>query len=627
MQAPERSIEGASDRGPAAPVSRYLERLRSRHANLRDGNVAAYIPELAKADPNWFGIGLTTVDGVSYESGDTRLPFTIQSISKPLAYGLVLEDLGEAAVRARIGVEPTGDVFNSIMLAPGSGSPPNPMVNSGAIAVASMVRPSADRTALERIVDLMSAFVGRRLAVDPAVLESERTTGHRNRAIGHLLRAAGALGEDPDETLDRYFAQCSVTVDAHDLSVIAATLANDGINPLDGRRVISPATVRAILSVMTSCGMYDAAGDWLFSVGLPAKSGVSGGLLAVVPGQLGIGLYSPPLDAHGNSVRGVAVCRDLARDLDLHLVGRGRPRVEPMRSRHDIARIASKRLRPEAERARLIASDGAGEVRELQGELTFLAAEAAIRGLGELTSPARWIVLDLRHVDRIEVGAAGLIADLAADLRRQSRDIVLSGAARFTQAVAEIDLALREGGNEPIAVFADVDVAREWCEDRVLEDGAAVHADDRPAERAALADHELVRGVDPGALATLGARLKRVCYVPGTRIVRRGDIADRLFLIMNGRLSVTMEVGGGVRRLSTLSGGMLFGELSLIGREQRTADVHADTMVECLVLEADDFDRLAVDDPTLACALLANLLRVVGRTARRMTNEVALLAG
>jgi glutaminase len=627
VPAPDRSTDVATDDAPASPVARYLERLHSRHASLRDGAVATYIPELAKADVEWFGIGLMTVDGVSYETGDTRQPFTIQSISKPLTYGLVLEDLGEAAVRARIGVEPTGDVFNSIMLAPGSGSPPNPMVNSGAIAAASMVRPSTDRTAIERIVEHISAFAGRPLTVDPAVLDSERLTGHRNRAIGHLLRAAGALADAPDETLDRYFAQCSVALDAHDLSVIAATLANDGVNPLDGRRVISPATVRAILSVMTSCGMYDAAGDWLFSVGLPAKSGVSGGLLAVVPGQLGIGIFSPPLDTHGNSVRGVAVCRDLANDLDLHLVGRGRPRVGPMRSRHGIPEIASKRLRTETERARLAASGSAGEVRELQGELTFLAAEAALRGLAEPANPVRWVVLDLRHVERIEVGAAGLIADLTAVLRRDGRDIVLSGAARFTQMVAEVDLALRTGGHDPIVTFADVDLAREWCEDRVLADGAAADLQAGLSDRTALADHELVRNVDPKGLATLQARLKRVCYVPGTRIVRRGETADRLFLIVSGRLSVTVEVGGGIRRLSTLSGGMLFGELSLIGREERSADVHADTMVECLVLEADDFDRLTVDDPVLACSLLSNLLRVVGRTARRMTSEVALLAG
>jgi len=622
--APVRLIEAAPVLEPTAPVARYLERLRSRHASLVDGSVASYIPELAKADPGWFGIGLMTVDGTSYEAGDTRQPFTIQSISKPLIYGLVLEDLGEAVVRGRIGVEPTGDAFNSITLAPGSGAAPNPMVNSGAITVASLVGSSGGRSALERVIDHISAHAGRQLEIDQAVLESERATGHRNRAIGHLLRAAGALGADPDEALDRYFAQCSVGVDAHDLSVMAATLANDGVNPLDGRRVIASTTVRAVLSVMTSCGMYDSAGDWLYSVGLPAKSGVSGGIMAVVPGQLGIGIFSPPLDAHGNSVRGVAVCRDLARDLDLHLVGRGRPRVGPIRTRHRVSEIASKRLRTDPERATLALHGGLTEVRELQGELTFLATEAAIRGLADQPDPPRWAVLDLRHVEEIQPGVASLIADLVTTMRRDGRELALSGVVRFATVIDDVDFTLRQSGLGPLVTFTDVDLAREWCEDRVLATGDPREEAPGPAT---LADHELFRGVDARGLAAIQARLKRVCYVPGTRIVRRGETADRMFLITSGRLSVTMDITGGIRRLSTLSDGMIFGELSLIGRETRSADVHADTMVECQVLEADDFDQLTVDDPVLACALLANLLRVVSRTARRMTGEVALLAG
>lgn len=622
--APEGSSDQATDLEPAAPVTSYLERLRSRHTTLVEGAVATYIPELAKANPAWFGIALTTVDGASYEVGDARQPFTIQSISKPLTYALALEDLGESAVRRRIGVEPTGDAFNSITLAPGSGSPLNPMVNSGAIAAASLIRDSAGRSAADRIVDHTGAFAGRVLTVDEAVLESERSTGHRNRAIAHLLRASGVLDSEPDEALDRYFAQCSVSIDVHDLSVIAATLANGGVNPLTGERVASSSTVRAVLSVMTSCGMYDSAGDWLFAVGLPAKSGVSGGIMAVVPGQLGIGIFSPPLDAHGNSVRGIAVCRDLVRDLDLHLVGRGRPRVAPIRSRRAVSEIASKRLRDESDRAVLATSGKLAEVRELQGELTFLAAEAATRGLDERIGTPRWVVLDLRHVEGVEAGALSLVADLVRGLRSAGRNLALSGVGAFPGIVERVDAILVDGGLDPVRVFADVDRAREWCEDHVI----ALHRDQDPSGVSVdLIDHELLRGVDAAGLAELRDRLRRVCYVPGARIVRRGESGDRLFLIMSGRLSVTIDIPGGIRRLSTLSSGMVFGELSLIGRETRTADVHADTVVECFVLEADAFDQLTAEQPALACVLLANLLRVVGRTARRMTGEVALLAG
>jgi glutaminase len=234
------------------------------------------------------------------------------------------------------------------------------------------------------------------------------------------------------------------------------------------------------------------------------------------------------------------------------------------------------------------------------------------------------VVLDLRHVDCVEVGAGSLLADLVRSRRSADRDLLLSGAAGFPDFVAQVDESLDRTGHRPLRVLADVDLAREWCEDQVL----ALHRDlDPSAGPVDLVDHELLRGVDAAGLAELRERLRRVSYVPGARIVRRGEAGDRLFLITSGRLSVTIDIPGGVRRLSTLSGGMVFGELSLIGREPRTADVHADTIVECHVLEADAFDRLTLEQPALACVLLANLLRVVGRTARRMTSEVALLAG
>jgi glutaminase len=202
---------------------------------------------------------------------------------------------------------------------------------------------------------------------------------------------------------------------------------------------------------------------------------------------------------------------------------------------------------------------------------------------------------------------------------------VLSGTRRHQAAIDRMVASQAGAGQPAIQTFADADLAREWCEDRILEthrDLAEETADLEPA------DHELFRGLDLEQLATLQERLRRQCYAPGSVIVRSGDTANQLFLIMSGRMSVTIDLpNGGMRRLSTLSDGMVFGELAFIGREARTADVRADTMVECQILHADDFDRLTADEPALACLLLANLLRVVGRTARRMTSEVALLAG
>lgn len=303
----------------ASPLRGQLLDLHARLLPLSDGTVAGYIPELARAHTDWFGVSVATLDGQICEVGDVLVPFTLQSISKPLVYGLALDHHGLEAVRRRVGVEPTGDPFNAIMV-DGRSRPHNPMVNAGAIATTDMIPGAGPTERLRVLLDALRRYTGREMAIDGAVFTSERETGHRNRAIAYLMRNFGALSSRLDESLDLYFQQCSVLVTTRDLAAIAATLANGGVSPITGERAIEAANVRHVLSVMYSCGMYDSAGEWAFDVGLPAKSGVAGGILAVVPGQGGIGVFSPPLDSSGNSVRGVAVCRELARCYDLHLL-------------------------------------------------------------------------------------------------------------------------------------------------------------------------------------------------------------------------------------------------------------------------------------------------------------------
>jgi glutaminase len=304
----------------ASPFRAYLNELHARIAPLRDGKPASYIPELARANPDWFGISVVTTDGRSFNAGDHAQTFTMQSISKPLVYGLALETHGREFVQARVGVEPTGDAFNSLIkLDETSKRPHNPMVNAGAIATASLV-PGEDATdRLKKLLATCKRFVGHDLSVDMSVFVSERTTGHRNRAIAHLMLNFGMVDPDIEGALDLYFQQCSILVSSHDLATIAATLANDGVNPITGERALDSRCVRDVLSIMYTCGMYDYSGEWAHSVGLPAKSGVGGGIMAVVPGRMGIGVFSPPLDARGNSVRGIKVCQAMADDLKLHL--------------------------------------------------------------------------------------------------------------------------------------------------------------------------------------------------------------------------------------------------------------------------------------------------------------------
>lgn len=296
-----------------------LEALHERYSACDEGRIADYIPELAKADPGCFAISIVTVDGEVFEVGDHERAFTIQSLSKPFTHALALADRGREHVMQRVGVEPSGDSFDSIIRLDANNRPHNPMINAGAIAVTSMIAGDTHAHRLDRMLEMLGRTMGRRPLIDGAVFESERTTGHRNRAMAHLMLNFGILDRDVEEILDLYFKQCSVVVTSRDMATMAATLANAGINPMTGDRAVRREYIRDVLTVMHTCGMYNYAGEWAYTVGLPAKSGVSGGIIAVVPGQFGICVYSPPVDERGNSVRGIRVFEDLSRNSGMHV--------------------------------------------------------------------------------------------------------------------------------------------------------------------------------------------------------------------------------------------------------------------------------------------------------------------
>jgi len=296
-----------------------VDRVHAKYQPLADGDVATYIPELSKANPDDFGVCLVTSDGRVFAAGDCDRPFTIQSISKPFTFGMAIDELGQERVLQRVGVEPSGDAFNSIELQPGSNRPFNPMVNAGAITVTALLQAQHGAGALAHLLDRFSTIAGRQLEIDQAVYESERRTGHRNRAIAHLLLNFGVVHEEAEAALDLYFQQCSILVTCRDLAMMGATLSNMGCHPLTGKPALSIGSVKDVLSVMFTCGMYDYSGQWVHRVGVPAKSGVAGGVVAVVNRQLGIGTYSPRLDRFGNSARGIEACADLASQLGLHV--------------------------------------------------------------------------------------------------------------------------------------------------------------------------------------------------------------------------------------------------------------------------------------------------------------------
>lgn len=367
------------------PVRAALHEVLDEARPRTSGALASYIPELARVDPDGLGVALVSAHGTVHEVGDSEAEFTIQSVSKPFVFALALEQSGLAELTRHVGLEPSGEPFNAISLEEGSGRPLNPMINAGAIVTSSLI---AGDTAAEKFAAIhagMNAFAARELDLDESVFESEHATGDRNRALAYLTQAAGTLGSSAEVATGAYFRQCSLTVTARDLAIMAATLACGGRNPVSGERVISEDVARWTNAVMTSCGMYDASGDWLLRVGLPAKSGVGGGIVAVQPEQFGIGTYSPRLDERGNSVRGVAMLRALSERFGLHLLAhRGTP------------------LSPIAE---LTPGDGDDTVAVLRGEIFFAGAEEVLTRLAPLVSDDGCLVLDFAGVTRVGVAA------------------------------------------------------------------------------------------------------------------------------------------------------------------------------------------------------------------------------
>ncbi len=389
------------------PVPDLLDELRRECADTDGGELLATIPELAEADPDRFGIALCTIDGTVYGSGDDDHRFTIQSISKPFAYALALADRGRDTVLEHVGVEPSGDAFNEISLEQ-NGRPRNPMINIGAITTHALVgeRGSSRDERDARIQQGLSAFAGRELEVDEAVFDSERSASSRNLALAYLVHAQDKLDGEPHAAVEGYIRQCSLLVDVRDLAVMAMTLAAGGRNPVTGEQVVPTWVCTQVLSVMATCGMYDAAGDWMSTVGIPAKSGVAGGVLGALPGQVGIGAFSPRLDEIGNSVRGVRAFERMSAELGLHLMH------APEVASHVLYGV----LEPDAD------GDGIREV-QLQGTMHFAAVDVALRELAQLPQDGAPIGLDLSRAASATVVGRDLLLEAVERLRADGHEV------------------------------------------------------------------------------------------------------------------------------------------------------------------------------------------------------------
>lgn len=393
-----------------SPIPSYLDEVLQSVAADRTGVLANYIPELAEVDPERLGASIAMVDGELYASGDTDSLFTIQSISKPFVYALALADRGFERVLDKVGVEPSGEPFNEISLEDSSGRPLNPMINAGAITTYSLVGTETMNPAerMERVISGLSAFAGRSLDVDEAVYSSEIEHAHRNLAIAHMLRSHDILTENPTGVVEGYTRQCSLLVTVQDLAMMAATLANYGIQPVTGEQVVPKTVVRQVLSVMFTCGMYNAAGDWATQVGIPAKSGVGGGIIGAVPGQLGLATFSPRLDVHGNSVRGVSLFERFSSDMGMHVM--------------NIPTVARSAIRANY---RIGSGEKITQVIQLQGRIRFAGAERVIREIVDTHYMGTRIALDVTRVYSVDEVAQHMLLEIMRRMRHEGYTVYL----------------------------------------------------------------------------------------------------------------------------------------------------------------------------------------------------------
>ena len=610
-----------TDFSPSAPIEDYLQDLYNRYRELSGGKVADYIPQLSKADPNDFGIAIATVDGEVYSVGDANKTFTIQSVSKPFMYGYALENYGRETVLKHVGVEPTGEAFNSIVLDEVANRPFNPMVNAGAIAVAELMRGESEAERNANMLALFSSLAGRPLDIDEGVFRSEQATGHRNRAIAYMMLNTGMLTRDPQDVLDLYFRQCSVNVTCRDLAIMAATLANDGENPLTGEPVLSTDYVRDVLSVMNSCGMYDYAGEWAYEVGMAAKSGVSGSIIAVIPGQIGIGVYSPPIDTHGNSVRGIAVCQELSDEFGLHAFNNRTNVGSVIRRDYRGDVVRSNRLRTPEER-KLLATEGHRiVVIEAQGGLFFGSTERLLRRMAELTADASYVIVDFKRVHLADAAALKLITRAAQSMAGGTAELIFADVADDGPIAPVARKLGEEAQRARIRTFRDADAALEWCEDELLASTSFV-----AGTKFALTALDVFKGLKPEEYRLIEQVVRPLIFDKGEVIIREGDEAKLFFVLARGSVSVRIKTKGDrKKRVASIGPGLTFGEMALLDGGKRSAEIVADERVVCYGLAVEEIQQLAVANPNIMITILGNLTRDFSERLRHVNEAIRTL--
>lgn len=389
------------------PIPFYLKEILDQAKPNTDGEVADYIPVLAKADPERLGLALCTTTGHVYSVGDDEVEFSIQSISKPFVYALALQELGVEAVKKVVGMEPSGEAFNELSLGEEDHRPVNPMINAGAMTTTQLINgvDSGVEERVERIRSFLSKLAGRELQIDQEVLDSEMEGADRNLSLAHMLRSYGIIEDEAHDAVLTYTQQCAINVTVKDLAIMAATLANGGTNPVTEEKLLDADVCQLTMAVMSSAGMYDGAGRWMANVGIPAKSGVAGGLLGMLPGQLGIASFSPRLNEEGNSVRGVEMFRRLSQDMGLHLMStEERYGIQPIRN---------------------VIHEGADSYFYIQGRINFNAAETILHELFDYDLKDQNVIVDISRVNAVNGMGRRMLKEGLRRLREAGHEIAI----------------------------------------------------------------------------------------------------------------------------------------------------------------------------------------------------------
>jgi len=574
-----------------------------------NGTLANYIPELTKVNPKNFGIVLTTVDGHQYTYGDVDIEFTIQSVSKPFIYGMAIQEYGVEKVLEKISVEPSGDAFNSISLYPDSGKPFNPMINAGAITATSMLWNIYGSDTFRHILQTLSDYAGTPLCIDNAVYNSESETGHRNRAIGYLLRNFNILDTEVDAPLDIYFKQCSINVNCRQLSIMGATLACNGINPITEKKVLRSRYIPNVLSVMASCGMYDYSGEWIYNVGLPAKSGVGGGLVAVLPGQLSISVYSPLLDGKGNSVLGVEICKRIAESFSLHLYKTPRQIRQVVRRQLTLSTARSKHKRDAVAERLLEESGGSVHLMELQGELYFSTCELFMR---QISDECTTLVLGLQKCIAMDDGALRLIVQLSDAFQQSGRNLYITD-------YLHLDLLSSLRRKNPLFLKFDtmeeVLVQMESC---ILK-SSGYQQKEEPVQ---LVDQQLLKELTGQELCELNKHLLYKRYPKGKTIIKKGSASQNLFFLESGQVSIHDTADAREFTLAIINAGNSFGEMALLDKQPRSANVRAQTDITCFIMRFDILDNIE-NLAGVKLKMLANLGASLSSRLRNANKELA----